>query len=418
MAKSLILCNTTIVNSRSFLQSPSYHSIDSTAENLTLNQYDTNKGSHIVGSKLNQNLTIPNHPSNFRYGLSLHEFDSLSSPVGPENLLKGNRKHALIKASHCTVPNSSSHILSEVQLVINQNSESANRSAGSSESKCSGLGESVHDEGRKSGAAVTPSDLVTLINNQESLLLLDCRTFMAFNANHVNGALNVSCSDRITKKRLGDGKVKVLDLVSGQEEKEMYRRLEADAEIVLYDESTREIESLPETSSLRLLSKCLLKHGKHPKFLQGGLQAFQECYSFMCSHPDSTAGVPLLYSPTSPEINCQIDTAVASEILPYLFIGNQRDAENKERLIELGVTHILNVTSHLPLHFEMMGLPINGYRQPTAEAKISNSTLQKPLVLLNALASQTARFWFTVKLASLGPQPLSQPTLLLHHTNL
>jgi len=64
----------------------------------------------------------------------------------------------------------------------------------------------------------------------------------------------------------------------------------------------------------------------------------------------------LLFSPTSPEVNCDIDAAVASEILPYLLIGNQRDAANRERLTELGVTHILNVTAHLPLHFESDGI--------------------------------------------------------------
>jgi len=89
--------------------------------------------------------------------------------------------------------------------------------------------------------------------------------------------------------------------------------------------------------------------------LTGGLQAFQRSYSCMCSQPDPSAGVQLLFSPTSPEVNCDIDTAVASEILPCLFIGNQRDASNKERLVELGITHIINVTAQLPLNFEGEG---------------------------------------------------------------
>ena len=36
--------------------------------------------------------------------------------------------------------------------------------------------------------------------------------------------------------------------------------------------------------------------------------------------------------------------------------GNERDAANKDRLKELGITHILNVTAHLPLHFESDGI--------------------------------------------------------------
>jgi len=64
----------------------------------------------------------------------------------------------------------------------------------------------------------------------------------------------------------------------------------------------------------------------------------------------------LLFSPTSPDVNNDIDSAVASEILRHVFIGNQRDAASKEKLTELGITHILNVTSHLPLHFENDGI--------------------------------------------------------------
>lgn len=34
-----------------------------------------------------------------------------------------------------------------------------------------------------------------------------------------------------------------------------------------------------------------------------------------------------------------------------IFLGNERDAANRETLRDLGVTHVLNATSHLPLHF-------------------------------------------------------------------
>jgi dual specificity MAP kinase phosphatase len=205
-------------------------------------------------------------------------------------------------------------------------------------------------------ATITPCDLVRLINNEESCLLLDCRTFMAFNANHINGALNVGCSDRITRKRLIDGKINVVDVISGQAGKDLYRSLEGNAEIVVYDESSMELCALAETHPLRLLTDCLRKHGRKSRFLLGGLNAFKQSYGCMCSQPDADCCVPLLFSPTSPEVNCDIDTAVASEILPYLLIGNQRDAANRERLIELGVTHILNVTAQLPLHFESDGI--------------------------------------------------------------
>ena len=41
-------------------------------------------------------------------------------------------------------------------------------------------------------------------------------------------------------------------------------------------------------------------------------------------------------------------------VLTIVFVvtGNERDASNRERLRELGITHVLNVTSHIPCHFE------------------------------------------------------------------
>lgn len=354
MANSFLLINAAVGHPTNFLQSPSFHLNDSTSEDLNL--CELNEASHFVNNKLNSKLTINTHASVSHIGLSLHEFDSLSSTVPlSANVWTGGRLLSFLEASH-----SSKHSSGAEQSTSDCSSKSSNEAV-RSEFVYSKVCEPSQRELKtcesvKVGSAITPYNLVALINNQESLLLLDCRSFMAFNSNHINGALNVSCSDRITKKRLADGKVKVVDIVSGLEGKEIYRRLEDHAEIILYDESTVETSCLPETNPLNLLSKCLMKHGKHSKFLQGGLQAFQDSYSFMCSQPDAAAGVPLLYSPTSPEINCQIDTAVASEILPYLFIGNQRDAANKERLNKLGITHVLNVTSHLPLHFEDEGI--------------------------------------------------------------
>ena len=44
-----------------------------------------------------------------------------------------------------------------------------------------------------------------------------------------------------------------------------------------------------------------------------------------------------------------------SNYLFFLFdfiTGNERDAANRDRLSDVGITHVLNVTSHLPLFFD------------------------------------------------------------------
>jgi len=104
-------------------------------------------------------------------------------------------------------------------------------------------------------------------SNDVQLLILDCRPFVSYNSNHVRGALNVSCSDCITRKRLLTGRASLGDLVSGTEDaKERYRRAISIAQsavgavqVVVYDDDTEDFECLPAGHSLRLVVSCLRK---------------------------------------------------------------------------------------------------------------------------------------------------------------
>ena len=230
--------------------------------------------------------------------------------------------------------------------------------------------EPQNTEVRAVEGAITPGDLITLLNGDEAVLLLDCRSFMAHNTNHITGSLNVGCSDRITKKRLVDGKIQINDVICGQEGKEIYRRFEKEAHIIVYDDNTVDLKDVAATQSIIILTNCLQKQNKSFRFLQGGLQAFQQTYSSMCTNPEPVASLPILFSPTSPELNVDIDTALVSEILPHVLIGNQRDASDREILAKLGVTHIINVTSQLPLHFEDDGITYK--RLPASDSGSQN----------------------------------------------
>ena len=98
-------------------------------------------------------------------------------------------------------------------------------------------------------------------NKLESLLLLDCRPFIAYNLNHISGALNVSCCDRFTKRRLQRGTASVGDLVAGDECKEAFKE-KCDShiiQIILYDENTADPSELPISHPLHLVLTSLLK---------------------------------------------------------------------------------------------------------------------------------------------------------------
>lgn len=120
------------------------------------------------------------------------------------------------------------------------------------------------------------------ITNQPQLLILDCRPFVSYNSNHIRGALNVSCSDCITRKRLLTGRASLGDLVSGTDDaKEQYRRAISSAQsaagsvqVVVYDDDTEDFDALPAGHSLRLVVACLRKAHIDVYYIYGESSSF------------------------------------------------------------------------------------------------------------------------------------------------
>ncbi|KAM3869479.1 dual specificity protein phosphatase 10 [Diretmus argenteus] len=50
------------------------------------------------------------------------------------------------------------------------------------------------------------------------------------------------------------------------------------------------------------------------------------------------------------------ENAVVSPILPFLFLGNERDAQDLDLLLHLNIGYVVNVTTHLPLYHLNSGL--------------------------------------------------------------
>ncbi|KAM6970721.1 dual specificity protein phosphatase 10 [Aplochiton taeniatus] len=51
-----------------------------------------------------------------------------------------------------------------------------------------------------------------------------------------------------------------------------------------------------------------------------------------------------------------VENAVVSAILPFLFLGNERDAQDLDLVLRLNVGYVVNVTTHLPLYHLDSGL--------------------------------------------------------------
>jgi len=108
------------------------------------------------------------------------------------------------------------------------------------------------------------------------------------------------------------------------------------------------------------------------KHRKGGLDAFQQKYDSLCVQCAKPCKTPL-YSPTSASVQePAIDTATASQILPFLYLGNERDAANETRLRDLGITHVLNVTAHIPFFAEQDRLGLTCKRLPASDSGQQN----------------------------------------------
>merc|ERR1711971_415722 len=112
-------------------------------------------------------------------------------------------------------------------------------------------------------------------------ILLDCRPFIAYNVNHIRGAINVNCCDRFNRKRLQQGKASLADLATTKEGKETLKKRNW-KEIIVYDDCSEDLSSLPYSHTLFLVIKSLVEDLRKPVMLTGGIRCFQTTQSSLC----------------------------------------------------------------------------------------------------------------------------------------
>ncbi|XP_054485401.1 dual specificity protein phosphatase 10 isoform X3 [Agelaius phoeniceus] len=220
-------------------------------------------------------------------------------------------------------------------------------------------------------------------------VIIDCRPFMEYNKSHIQGAVHINCSDKISRRRLQQGKITVLDLISCREGKDSFKRIFS-KEIVVYDENTNEPSRVMPSQPLHIVLESLKREGKEPLVLKalkslqpawinshlihcnreelllikGGLSGFKQNHENLCDNslqlqecPEGGGGSgasavpPVLPQsiPTTPDI----ENAELTPILPFLFLGNEHDAQDLEKMQRMNIGYVINVTTHLPLyHYE------------------------------------------------------------------
>ncbi|XP_050437089.1 dual specificity protein phosphatase 10-like isoform X2 [Adelges cooleyi] len=175
-----------------------------------------------------------------------------------------------------------------------------------------------------------------------AVLTVDCRSFVCYNTGHIRGAVNVNVADRINRRRLQSGKATLVELASSRDAKEALRR-RGYREVVVYDDSTEDLDRVAHNHPLMLILASLVEDEREPSFLIGGHKEFHSRHKDLCDNS-------LLPSPLDagcpPDSNREMmDQHPLTKVLPFLYLGNSKDADDHEGLSAMGVTRVLNVTT-------------------------------------------------------------------------
>lgn len=112
-----------------------------------------------------------------------------------------------------------------------------------------------------------------------NFLVVDCRSFIAYNVNHIRGSININCSDRFNRRRLQMGKASLADLATTREGKDLLRK-RAFKEIVVYDDCTADVDRLPVSHPLFLVLTTLVEDNREPALLLGEFFFISSAFPF------------------------------------------------------------------------------------------------------------------------------------------
>ncbi|XP_040293037.1 dual specificity protein phosphatase 16 [Bufo bufo] len=174
----------------------------------------------------------------------------------------------------------------------------------------------------------------------EKVLLIDSRPFVDYNTSHILDAININCS-KLMKRRLQQDKVQITELIQHSAKQKVELECQVQ-QVVVYDQSSVDISSLPSDCFLSVLLGKLEKLFSHVHLLSGGFYEFSSYFPGLCEGKASV--VPTCISqPCLP-----VSSVGPTRILPHLYLGCQRDVLNKELMQQNEIGFVLNASNTCP----------------------------------------------------------------------
>jgi dual specificity MAP kinase phosphatase len=116
-------------------------------------------------------------------------------------------------------------------------------------------------------------------------------------------------------------------------------------DVIVYDQQSTHFSAIPVDSFVSILLSKLIQVFNSVSLLRGGFLDFQSAYPSLCENK-SAKGANTLTSLSQP---CMpISAHGPTRILPFLYLGSQQDALNKETLRDHNINYELNVSTSCP----------------------------------------------------------------------
>lgn len=176
---------------------------------------------------------------------------------------------------------------------------------------------------------IVAEKLVALLESgTEKLLLIDSRPFVEYNTSHILDAININCS-KLMKRRLQQDKVLITELIQHSAKHKI--EIDCKQEVVVYDQSSKDVTSLSPDCFLTVLLGKLEKNFISVCLLSGGFAEFSSSFPGLCEGK-STLVPTCISQPCLPVSNIG-----PTRILPHLYLGCQRDVLNKVSILLMSI---------------------------------------------------------------------------------